>query len=76
MRVVESSEARAVVHWRYALVDVFYQHARVDPQIGWGDWADELYTIYHDDTSVRDVTLHSTAPDEPHEWQESIVVIG
>ena len=59
-----------------ALIDVFYQHARVDPQTGWGDWADEVYTIYPDGTSVGDVTLRSTAPDEPHEWQESIVVIG
>ncbi len=62
VRVLESNAARAVVHWRYALVDVFYKHARVDPDSGWGDWTDEIYTIYPDGTSVREVTLHSTAP--------------
>ncbi|HYG34790.1 MAG TPA: LamG domain-containing protein [Clostridia bacterium] len=76
VRVIESSEARAVVHWRYALVDVFYTHARVDPLTGWGDWSDEVYTIYPHGTSVREITLHSTNPEQPHEWQESIVVMG
>ena len=76
VRVIESSAARAVVHWRYALTDVFYQIARQDEATGWGDWSDELYTIYPDGTSVRDVTLHSSNPEQPHEWQESIVVMG
>ena len=76
VRVIESSAVRAVVHWRYALVDVFYNQARVDPHTGWGDWTDELYTIYPDGTSVRQITLHSTNPEQPHEWQESIVVMG
>lgn len=76
VRILENSPARAVVHWRYALVDVFYTQARLDPTTGWGDWTDEVYTIYPDGTSVREITLHSTHPEEPHEWQESIVVMG
>ena len=76
VRVIESNPARCVVHWRYALSDVFYDIARVDPATGWGDWADEVYTIYPDGTSVRDITLHSSQPAEPHEWHESIVVMG
>ncbi len=31
VRVIESTDARAVVHWRYALADVFYTIARTDP---------------------------------------------
>lgn len=76
VRVIESSPARCVVHWRYALADVFYQIARTDPATGWGDWSDEVHTIYPDGTSVRDITLHSSNPEQPHEWQESIVVMG
>jgi hypothetical protein len=74
--ILESGEARAVVHWRYALTDVFYQIARADPATGWGDWSDEVYTIYPDGTAVRDVTLHTSAPAAPHEWHEAIVVMG
>jgi hypothetical protein len=76
VRVLESNPARCVVHWRYALTDVFYDIARQDPATGWGDWADEVYTIYPDGTAVRDITLHSSEPAAPHEWHESIVVMG
>jgi len=76
VRVIETNDARAVVHWRYALGDVFYTIARTDPETGWGDWSDEVYTIYPDGVAVRDVTLHSSHPEEPHEWQESIVVMS
>lgn len=76
VRVLESNAARSVVHWRYALTDVFYDIARQDPATGWGDWADEVYTIYPDGTAVRDITLHSSEPAAPHEWHESIVVMG
>ncbi len=31
VRVIDSTDARAVVHWRYALADVFYTIARTDP---------------------------------------------
>ncbi len=76
VRVIESTDARAVVHWRYALADVFNTIARPDPITGLGDWTDEIHTIYPDGTAVRMITLHSTQPAEPHEWQESIVVMG
>lgn len=76
VRIVESSDARVVVHWRYALVDNWYNFAHVDPVTGLGDWSDELYTIYPDGVGVRKITLHSTVPMARHEWQESIVVMG
>jgi hypothetical protein len=44
VRLIESSPARVVVHWRYALTDVLYNIGERDPITGWGDWADEYYT--------------------------------
>jgi len=76
VRIIESNSARTVVHWRYALVDNYYHFARVDERTGWGDWTDEIYTIWPDGVAVREITLHSTAPAEPHEWHEGIMVLG
>jgi len=76
VRIIESSDARVVVHWRYALVDNYYHFARVDKYSGWGDWTDEVYTIYPDGVGVRKITLHSSDPAGPHEWQEGIIVMG
>ncbi len=45
--LVENTDARVVVHWRYASIDVGY----VFPGIG--VWADEYYTIYPDGVAVR-----------------------
>ena len=76
VRIIENSDARVVVHWRYALVDNHYKFARVDKLTGWGDWTDEIYTIYPDGVGIRRITLHSTNPEAPHEWQEGIIVMG
>jgi len=76
VRIIESSNARVVVHWRYALVDNWYNLAKVDELTGWGDWTDEIYTIYPDMVAVRKVTLHSSQPAAPHEWHEAIIVMG
>ncbi len=74
VRIIESSNARVVIHWRYAPVDVYYQHPYVDAENGWGDWVDEYYTIYPDGVGIRKATIHTTAPDEFAEWHEAIVV--
>ena len=76
VRIIESHDARVVVHWRYALVDVLDVRPRKDPVSGWTDFSDEVYTIYPDGTATRSITLHSTQPMESHEFQESIVVLG
>ena len=59
--IVENTDARVVLHWRYALVDVMGRSSNVDPMTGWGDWADEYFYIYPDGTAVRDGTIHGTA---------------
>ena len=76
VRILENSDARVVVHWRYALVDNWYNMAKIDTLTGWGDWTDEVYTIYPDGVAVRNITLHSSQPQSPHEWHEGIIVMG
>jgi Concanavalin A-like lectin/glucanases superfamily len=58
VRLIESNPARVVVHWRYALTDVLYNIGEQDPITGWGDWADEYYTIYPDGVAVRHFLIH------------------
>ena len=77
VRILESTPARTVVHWRYALSEV-EQYAIGDAHSSteWGDWADEYWTIYPDHTAVRRSVLWSTATErEKTEFQESIVII-
>ncbi|MFC2086827.1 LamG-like jellyroll fold domain-containing protein [Bacteroidota bacterium] len=76
VRIIENSPARVVVHWRYALVDNLYNIGQVDPISGWGDWADEYYFLYPDGFGIRRIELHSSIPEGPHEWHESIVTMG
>ena len=76
VRIIESNDARCVIHWRYALVDVMGVRPRKDPIAGWTDFTDETHTIYPDGTGTRKVTLHSTQPLNPHEFQETIMVLG
>jgi len=58
--VLESSDARVVVHWRYALVDVAGNLSDIDPATGWGNWVDEYFYIYPDGVAVRNGTVHGT----------------
>jgi len=74
VRIIESNNARVVVHWRYAPVDVRYEHPFIDPGNGWFDWVDEYYTVYPNAVGVRKITLHSSRTDLWTEFQESIVV--
>jgi len=74
VRIVESNDARVVIHWRYSPVDLDYHQPYPDPLTGWGDWADEYYTIYPDSVGVRSATLHTSALEDWIEYQESIVI--
>jgi len=74
VRILENSDARVVVHWRYAPVDLDYGLAFEDAETGWGDWADEVYTIYPDAVAVRSATLRSSALDAWLGYQETIVI--
>ncbi|MEM9659764.1 MAG: LamG domain-containing protein, partial [Planctomycetota bacterium] len=47
VRLIENSDARVVVHWRYASIDVDYLFPNIR------DWTDEYYYIYPDCVAVR-----------------------
>lgn len=75
VRVLQSNDARAIIHWRYALCEVeHYGLANVDPYSGWSDWADEYYTVYPDGSAVRKQVLWTSNFKRPHEFQETIVI--
>lgn len=75
VNILESDDARVVVHWRYALAEVEqYLGAWRDPRTGWFDWADEYWTVYPDGIAIRKQVLHSSDLERTHEWQETIVL--
>jgi hypothetical protein len=90
VNILESSDARVVVHWRYALAEAeHYIGAHADPLTGWFDWADEYWTVYPDGVAVRKQVLRPTDQTIPgvrdaqtvgsaraFEWQETIVING
>jgi hypothetical protein len=78
VEILESTPARAVIHWRYALSEV--QNDKLADETspsGWGAWADEYWTVYPDGAAVRKQVLWTDNPDrEASEFQESIVIMG
>lgn len=76
VRILESNDARVIVQWRYALVEVENYKGAYPDAMGWFDWADEYWTVYPDGVAVRYQVLRSTEPSRPHEWQESIIING
>jgi hypothetical protein len=56
VRIVENTDARVVVHWRYAMVDAAYRFAEYDEVAGRGQYGDEFYYVYPDGVATRDVT--------------------
>ena len=59
VRIIESTDARVVIHWRYALVDILYNMARKGGD-GWSDWVDEYFSIYPDGAGIRNVKYWSS----------------
>jgi len=74
VRLIENTEARAVIHWRYALVDARYDFVAVNDD-GRGEWVDEYYLIYPDQVGIRKMELHYSRPERKHDWVEQIVVL-
>ncbi len=54
-RIVENTDARVVVHWRYAMVDCNLKFVHYDEVAGKGQWGDEFYYIYPDAVAARHV---------------------
>jgi hypothetical protein len=74
VRLIENTDARIVIHWRYALADAFYNFAAVTDD-GRGEWCDEFYIIYPDQVGIRKMDLHYSKPERKHDWEEQIVVL-
>jgi hypothetical protein len=76
VRILESTEARAVVHWRYAPVSSRNHFWRVDEKSGWGLWVDEYYYFYPDLTAVRKVVwlTEFLGKESPSQIQETIPI--
>jgi len=55
VRILENSESRVVIHWRYAPVSSRNHFWRVDEKTGWGLWVDEYYIFYPDQVGIRKV---------------------
>jgi len=72
VRVIESTDARAVVHWRYAPVSSYDHLWRVDETTGRACWVDEYYYIYPDAMAVRKVTWKTGTLGHPRQFQESL----
>ncbi len=47
VRILENTDARVVVHWRYASADIIYEFSN------WRTWTDEYHYIYPDGTAIR-----------------------
>ena len=71
VRILESTPARVLVHWRTALPNVKYQSTDVDPQTGWEPWGDDYYYIYPDGVCVRYQRAWSS---KIHEFMQSEVL--
>lgn len=72
VRVIESNDARVVVHWRYAPVSSYDHLWKVDEKTGRACWVDEYYYIYPDQTAIRKVTWKTGTLGRPRQFQESL----
>ena len=75
-RVLENTPARVVVHWRCWLSNPDHHWANQDPATGWGDISDWYYYIYPDGVAAKRMRCYTVQPDQWHEWQETIAVLG
>lgn len=72
VRVIESNDARAVVHWRYAPVCAHDKLWREDEKTTRACWVDEYYYIYPDQLGVRKPTWKTGTLGGPRQFQESL----
>jgi len=76
VRIIESTPARVVIHWRYAPVSAHNNLWRTNPKTGRACWVDEYYTIYPDQTGIRKVMWKTGTLGHPRQFQESLPFTG
>jgi len=72
VRIIENTDARVVVHWRYAPVSAYNNLWRKDEKTGWAVWVDEYYYIYPDQTAIRKVSWKTGSLLYPRQFQETL----
>lgn len=75
VRIIENTDARVVVHWRYAPVSAHNNTWRPDPKTGWECWVDEYYYIYPDATGIRRVSWKKGSLGHPRQFQETLALL-
>jgi hypothetical protein len=75
VRIIESTDARAVVHWRYAPVSSHDNTWMPDPKTGWECWVDEYYYIYPDGSAIRKVSWNKGTVGRAVQYQESLPLL-
>jgi len=76
VRVIENSDARVVVSWRYRLTEPGHHWANYNDTTGWGDIAEWDYYIYPDGVASKVMRCYSSKPDTWYEWDEQMVILG
>lgn len=74
VRILENTDARVVIHWRYAMVDAALRFAEYDEVSGKGQYGDEFYYIYPDGVSTRDV--HGWWPEPRHQVDQETIFLN
>lgn len=72
VRIIENSDARIVVHWRYAPVSAYDKLSKANEKTGWDLWIDEYYYIYPDATAIRKVSWKTEYICKPVQFQETL----
>ena len=72
VRIIENTDARIVVQWRYAPVSAYDKLKNADDKTGWDLWIDEYYYIYPDATAIRKVNWKTEYMCRPVQFQETI----
>lgn len=72
VRIIENTQARVVVHWRYIPVCVRQKFSQLDETTGWPDAVDEYYSFYPDGIGVRKVVMFTSG--KPLGPQETIIL--
>jgi len=75
VRIIENTDARVVVHWRYAPVSSHDHTWRPDPKTGWECWVDEYYYLYPDAAGIRRVSWKKGSLGRPRQFQETLALL-
>jgi len=75
VRIIESNNARVVVHWRYAPVSSHNHLWGEDEKTGFACWVDEYYYIYPDEAGVRNVSWKKGTLGDNRQFQETLPLL-